>query len=252
MAADERQPAGTDGAPPEPHAQVDELDDLRDHVPADVRNVSFPVSVRGYDRDAVDAYVKRVNRVIAELEVSRSPQAAVRHALDRVGKQTVAVLQEARESADKLLEAARDEADAEKERAKAEAAKLVVNASDEADRTKGEASAVLETAKAQAADIVAKARAEAAEHKQAVERELTALREQADARMREIHSDTQAVWQERTKLLDETHAMAKKLQELAAGAAARVAAADAATDDQPTQVAPPQPRTGTAKQGAQR
>src|ERR671928_1331592 len=150
MAADERQPAGTDGAPPEPHAQVDELDDLRDHVPADVRNVSFPVSVRGYDRDAVDAYVKRVNRVIAELEVSRSPQAAVRHALDRVGKQTVAVLQEARESADKLLEAARDEADAEKDRAKAEAAKLVVNASDEADRTKAEAEQILANAKAQA------------------------------------------------------------------------------------------------------
>src|SRR5919206_846373 len=156
MAAEKRQPAqpeATRTAKPAP----EELDDLREHVPADIRNVQFPVSVRGYDRDAVDAFVKRVNRVIAELEISRSPQAAVRHALDRVGKQTVAVLQEARESADKLLEAARDEADAEKDRAKAEAAKLVVNASDEADRTKGEASAGLETAKAQAADIVAKA-----------------------------------------------------------------------------------------------
>ena len=34
----------------------------------DVRDVSFPGSVRGYDRNAVDAYVVRVNAVIAELE----------------------------------------------------------------------------------------------------------------------------------------------------------------------------------------
>jgi DivIVA domain-containing protein len=55
-------------------------------VPAE-RNVTFTGSRRGYDRGAVDAYVERVNRLIAELEVTRSPQAAVRHALERVGEQ---------------------------------------------------------------------------------------------------------------------------------------------------------------------
>jgi DivIVA domain-containing protein len=55
--------------------------DLRPYVPQDIINVSFPVSVRGYDRRAVDAYIKRVNRAIAELKVSASPPAAVRHAL---------------------------------------------------------------------------------------------------------------------------------------------------------------------------
>ena|SRR5437763_2799058 len=230
MAADERQPAGTEAATREPQPPED-LEELRDHVPADIRNISFPVSVRGYDRDRVDAYVKRVNHVIAELEISRSPQAAVRHALDRVGKQTVTVLQEARESADKLMEAARDEADAEKERAKAEAAKLVVNASDEADRTKDEASKVLADAKAQASKIVADAKAEAARNKQAAEKEIAARKEQADARMRAIQTDTQAVWQERSALLKETHAMAQKLQELASGAAARLASEAPASDE---------------------
>jgi DivIVA domain-containing protein len=257
MAADERQPAET--APgagvPAPPAD-DDLDDVRDRLPADIRNVSFPVSVRGYDRDTVDAYVKRANRVIAELEVSRSPQAAVRHALDRVGKQTVAVLQEARESADKLLEAARDEADAEKERAKAEAAKLVVNASDEADQTKAEADKVLAEARAEseklvgeartnAAEIVATAEASAAKQKQEAEQEIGELRGEAEARIREIRSDTQSVWQERSKLLDETQAMATRLQQLAAGAAARVKADDSApsaTDEQPTQIT--QTKTG--------
>ena len=54
---------------------VSELERL---VPTEIRNVSFPVLVRGYERAAVDAYVQRVNRAIAELEVGRSPHAAVR------------------------------------------------------------------------------------------------------------------------------------------------------------------------------
>src|SRR5437773_7568421 len=78
---------------------------------ANVRNVSFPVAVRGYDRNGVDAYVRRVNRVIAELEVTRSPQAAVRHAVERVGEQTKAILDEARGSAEKITATAQAEAD---------------------------------------------------------------------------------------------------------------------------------------------
>jgi DivIVA domain-containing protein len=50
-------------------------------VPQEILDVRFPAAVRGYHRDAVDAYVKRVNRVIAELKVRGSPPAAVRHAL---------------------------------------------------------------------------------------------------------------------------------------------------------------------------
>ena len=92
MAAEKRRPAKPEATPHTAKPAPEEFDELRDHVPADIRNVQFPVSVRGYDRDAVETYVKRVNHVIAELEVSRSPRAAVRHALDRVGKQTVTVL----------------------------------------------------------------------------------------------------------------------------------------------------------------
>jgi DivIVA domain-containing protein len=244
MAADERQPVQPEDTPPATEPAPDELETLRDHVPADIRNVQFPVSVRGYDRDAVEAYVKRVNRVIGELEISRSPRAAVRHALDRVGKQTVAVMQEARESADKLLEAARDEADAEKDRAKAEAAKLVVNASDEAEREKAEADRVLAEAKALASAIVEKAEADADNRKQQADAEIAASKDKADARMREIQSDTEAVWNERGRLLEETQGMAQKLQELATGAAARLVADKA---EQQTVVSEPQPQKHAAK-----
>ena len=67
--------------------------DVRDPLPPEIRDPSFSASVRGYDRHAVDAYVERVNRLIAELQVSGSPRAAVRHALDRVGEQTSSILQ---------------------------------------------------------------------------------------------------------------------------------------------------------------
>jgi DivIVA domain-containing protein len=243
MAADKRPPAQPQAAPRAARPPED-LEELREHVPADIRNAQFPVSVRGYDRDAVDAYAKRVNRVIAELEISRSPRAAVRHALDRVGKQTVTVLQEARESADKLLEAARDEADAEKERAKAEAAKLVVNASDEADRAKAEADQILADAKRQASEIVAKAEADAEQRQQEADAEITAAKEKADARIREIQTDTETVWNERGRLLEETQAMAQKLQELASGAAARLVSDDS---EQQTMVVEPEPKKPAAK-----
>ena len=42
--------------------QEDGFSDLRHYVPQDIINVSFPVSVGGYDRRAVDAYIKRVTR----------------------------------------------------------------------------------------------------------------------------------------------------------------------------------------------
>ena len=48
----------------------------------------FPVVLRGYDRAAVDAYVLRITELVAELQAVRSPKAAVKKALDRVGRET--------------------------------------------------------------------------------------------------------------------------------------------------------------------
>src|SRR5919197_6225665 len=83
--------------------------DVRDPLPKDIRDPSFPAAVRGYDRHAVDAYVERVNTLIAELQVSGSPRAAVRHALERVGEQTTSILQRARETAEEILASACEE-----------------------------------------------------------------------------------------------------------------------------------------------
>src|SRR5215217_4346088 len=94
--------------------------DVRDPLPREIRDPSFPPSVRGYDRRAVDTYVERVNRLIAELQVSGSPRAAVRHALERVGEQTSGILQRARETAEEITTSAREEAEEATARARAE------------------------------------------------------------------------------------------------------------------------------------
>ncbi|MGH2833379.1 MAG: hypothetical protein ACRDK2_11455, partial [Solirubrobacteraceae bacterium] len=60
---------------------------LHDDPLSITREADFPIALRGYDRDAVDAYIKRTSRLIAELYAARSPEAAVRRALDRVGEE---------------------------------------------------------------------------------------------------------------------------------------------------------------------
>ena len=206
--------------------------ELRVQVPTEIRDAAFPIVMRGYSRDAVDAYIKRVNHVIAELEMSRSPRAAVRHALDRVAEDVSGVLERARVTADEIISSARKEADESSARAGAEAAKLLVNASDEADRMRAEAEEVLAKARGEAKESLAKARAEAeetlaqsraeaSERLQRSEKELAVLRELAETRMRDLQGATEAVWEERRELLDDIRGMAARLEGTAREAAAR-------------------------------
>ena len=107
-------------------------------VPPELRSAAFPVAVRGYDRGAVDAYVTRVNRLIAELEATRSPQSAVENALRRAEDERSDILKEAYALGGEVTAAARREADEMITRAKAKAVEMVVDASDRADRTKAD------------------------------------------------------------------------------------------------------------------
>jgi DivIVA domain-containing protein len=226
--------------------------DVRHYVPQDILDVSFPVSVRGYDRHAVDTYVKRVNRVIAEVKVSASPPAAVRHALDQAQEKVEALLQAAREAAEEMTTSARREADESSARAKAEAADLMVNTSAEADRVKAETIELLASSRAEAEAIVARAKsdaneivseattkaqdtqarvqAEADERRRQLHDELTRSQEQAQTRMQQIHADTEAIGNRRSQFLNDIRAMANGLVELADAAAARVQPADVAEE----------------------
>src|SRR5438093_4592049 len=82
------EPGQTDGGLPPASPEEGGGTSERGGVPSEIGDVSFPVSVRGYDRRAVDAYVNRAQHLVAELELTRSPEAAVKHALEQVGEQT--------------------------------------------------------------------------------------------------------------------------------------------------------------------
>ncbi len=83
----------------------------------------FTASRRGYDRDEVDAYVAQLQREIRELQARKqTPDAAVRSALERVGDEVAAVLQQAHDSADDIVAAAKREGEQHRDRATREAA----------------------------------------------------------------------------------------------------------------------------------
>ena len=214
---------------PEPQSGFGEL---RHYVPPDLLNVSFPVAMRGYDREAVEAYVKRINRVIAELKVSASPRAAVTHALEQTEQQVSGLLQRARETGEEITASARQEAEEIVGKAKAEAAELHVNVSTEADGIKAEAEQVIADARSQGEDILARSQqeaentrtrsqTEAEERRRQLDEELEALREQAEARMRELQADTDRVRGERRELLEDIRVRGATLLEVADAAAVR-------------------------------
>jgi DivIVA domain-containing protein len=203
-------------------------------VPADIRDVSFATVVRGYDRREVDAYVESVNRVIAELEISRSPQSAVKHALDRVGEQTSGVLQRAREVAEELTATALAEAEHATRRAKVEAEEMIENAQMQAHKLRGQS-------KEEADEIVTRARAEAAESLKRAEEQVRTLQDGAEGRLRALQADIQASADARRKVLDELRRTAAELDEFASGAINRFQAAETQEphpEEQPTETIP--------------
>jgi DivIVA domain-containing protein len=207
-------------------------------VREDIRNVSFPGSVRGYDRSAVDAYVERVNHVIAELEMRSSPRAAVRHALEEVGEQTSGILQRARETAEEITSSARHQAEETTARARAEAAEIVVNASTEGDRAKAESDHLIAKATVECEQILAESKAEAERILARAREEAAAVREEGEARLRELHADIATTWKERRELLDNVREIATKLENAATRAAARVAPAGSGERAEETRTQP--------------
>jgi DivIVA domain-containing protein len=100
-----------------------------DPVPA-VADVEFPIVLRGYDRESVDAYVRRTSQLVAELQATRSPEAAVRRALERVGEEVSGILQRAHETAERITTQSRSESEDRLETARQEAAQIIKRAED--------------------------------------------------------------------------------------------------------------------------
>ena len=95
-----------------------------------VSDVEFPVVLRGYDRESVDTYVRTTSQLVAELQATRSPEAAVRRALERVGEEVSGILQRAHETASRVTAQSRSEAEDRLQTARDEAAQIVQRAED--------------------------------------------------------------------------------------------------------------------------
>lgn len=114
------------------HALMQEITAPLETIPADpvseAADVHFPVALRGYDRIAVDAYVRQTSQLVAELQATRSPEAAVRRALERVGEQISGILQRAHDTAETITAQSRSEAEDRLEEARQEASRITASA----------------------------------------------------------------------------------------------------------------------------
>jgi cell division septum initiation protein DivIVA len=163
------------------HAILQEVTAPLATLPADpvpvVADVEFPLALRGYDRLAVDAYVRKTSQLVAELQATRSPEAAIRRALERVGEQISGILQRAHDTAGEITAQSRRDAEGR-----------------------------LEVARAEAAAITAR----------------------ADDRVRALDAETDRIWAERHRIVEDARELARQLLALADSAAERFPAAEEA------------------------
>jgi hypothetical protein len=131
-------------------------------------DTDFPRVRRGYDPIAVDAYVRRTSQLIADLQARRSPDAAVRRALERVGEQISGILQRAHDTAEQITTTSRREAEDRLEQARQEALEIarageqrIKDLDADADRIWAERLRIIEDARELAAQLTALADAAA-------------------------------------------------------------------------------------------
>jgi uncharacterized protein YoxC len=77
--------------------------------------------MRGYDRNAVDVWREEVAELVERLEEQAPRDAAVKRALEEVGKETSGILQRAHEAADDIAARSRSQAEGRLQRAEREA-----------------------------------------------------------------------------------------------------------------------------------
>jgi DivIVA domain-containing protein len=86
-----------------------------------LREASFPMVMRGYDRHAVDQLLSELLARVETLESRQTREGVVQKALDELGEETAGILQRAHETADDITTRSRTQADARLARAEREA-----------------------------------------------------------------------------------------------------------------------------------
>ena len=190
----------------------------RDRMLKEARKAEFPIGLRGYERAAVDRYVERVNRMLAELEMSSSPESAIRHALDEVSEETRDILQHAHQTADEITARSRSKADDRLQQAEREAQEIREAAQREGKETREaaqhEALELRELTTSEAQNLREVTQQEAQDLRETAQRETSELRdattqEMADLRERSVR-DTQQLQVSAQREADETRQTARR------------------------------------------
>jgi DivIVA domain-containing protein len=85
-----------------------------------LREASFPMVMRGYDRHSVDELLDELLARVEDLESRQTREGVVQKALDELGEETAGILQRAHETADDIASRSRAQADARLQRAERE------------------------------------------------------------------------------------------------------------------------------------
>jgi cell division septum initiation protein DivIVA len=157
--------------------------------------VRFSPAIRGYNRRQVDEHVTRVNRIIAELQITAAPESAIRHALAQVSEETKSLLESAHRTAEQITGRSQSEADERIQRAAQEAKEL-------RDAAEQKARQLSDSAATEAQQLRETAAREAREIREAAQQEARKVREAAEARVRELEADAQAIATRRVRLID--------------------------------------------------
>ncbi len=206
-----------------------------------IRNTTFSLTVRGYDRNEVDAYLAQ----LADwLETGGGGGAAaveaVRTELERIGEQTAGILTEAHQAAEGIRADASAgvrqqlvDANQTTEKIRADAAEYAADTRDEADayarKVRGEADAY-------AARTTAEIESELAEDREAAEKEAARIVADANKRKSDVESVIGDLEQRRDAVLAELERLATGLVGTATehrGPDGKAAAGSGAADEDP-------------------
>ncbi len=100
----------------------------RESIVSEVQKREFPIVFRGYEKEAVDGFLRDLAAKVAELETTQSSDAVIKSALEEVGEQTSAILQQAHQSADEITRRSRSKADDRLRQAEGEAQLIIAEA----------------------------------------------------------------------------------------------------------------------------
>ncbi|HEY3725565.1 MAG TPA: DivIVA domain-containing protein [Solirubrobacteraceae bacterium] len=153
----------------------DPEDELLGDHPPDTTTARFPVGPFGYNRGAVDHYLAELERELAELRSERPAGMSITEEIERLGEQTASILVVAHDQAQETTRHAEEQAQETTRRAQEQADNCIADAASNA----------------------------------------VAITAQAKQQLRELDNETDSVWQERRRLIEDARTTGTALITLA-------------------------------------